>query len=545
MTRLSPSTAGTGALTSLTAGDRPAAEAKARAAISASPADGVAWLVLLVLAELAGDSAAANQILQAAQAAAGAGALENAARQVTAGKAAHLAAAPLRQAALLLNDQRPRESVTAFQALLPRFPADAQLHFNLALAHRATGAMGAARHHLARAVIFDPGYTAAWSTLGLTALEAQDFATARQAFAAALKLDPAHVPAWVNLAGLEQSEGNPAAALAAAGRALALAPGLPQAQLNRAFSLLALGHLADGWTAYEARFAAADPGLAALMAAGRAWDGQPLPGGQELWVIGEQGIGDHLLFGTLLGDLAARVPRARIFVDPRLLDLFGRAFPGFSFAALPAPKPGKTQPCVGMASLARLFRPDLAGFGQGAYLIPDPARKEAAQDWLARLPEGLRVGLVWRGGGVIATAQQHYSMLEDWRELLARGDLTVIDLQYRPQPAEKAGLGPLSSRLHAMPGLDTTDDMDGVAALMASLDLVISADNTAANLAGALGLPVFRFAATRPWTMLGTDHLPWFAQTRMVIKDRAENFDDLARRILELLTNGTADKWRC
>ena len=49
----------------------------------------------------------------------------------------------------------------------------------------------------------------------------------------------------------------------------------------------------------------------------------------------------------------------------------------------------------------------------------------------------------------------------------------------------------LGEHIHTFADLDTYADIDGLAALMSNLDLVISVDNTTVHLAGALGVPVW------------------------------------------------------
>jgi ADP-heptose:LPS heptosyltransferase len=71
-------------------------------------------------------------------------------------------------------------------------------------------------------------------------------------------------------------------------------------------------------------------------------------------------------------------------------------------------------------------------------------------------------------------------------------------------------------------GVDPTSDLDGLAALIASLDLVITVSNTTAHLAGALGIPVWTlvprgagalwywFDPSPPWQVA-----PWYPAMRL------------------------------
>ena len=64
--------------------------------------------------------------------------------------------------------------------------------------------------------------------------------------------------------------------------------------------------------------------------------------------------------------------------------------------------------------------------------------------------------------------------------------------------------------LHHWPDLDQRRDLEGVAALISGLDLVISAPTAVGELAAALRIPVWRIAGAGDWSALGTAVRPWF-----------------------------------
>jgi ADP-heptose:LPS heptosyltransferase len=65
------------------------------------------------------------------------------------------------------------------------------------------------------------------------------------------------------------------------------------------------------------------------------------------------------------------------------------------------------------------------------------------------------------------------------------------------------------------PGLDLRDDIDGVAALIAALDLVVTVDSWILSLTGALGVDTRFLAAQRDWASLGTERVPWLPAVTM------------------------------
>ena len=62
------------------------------------------------------------------------------------------------------------------------------------------------------------------------------------------------------------------------------------------------------------------------------WDGKAFDG--TLLVYGEQGIGDQLMFGTVLEDLLKVQKNVAIVVDDRLTKLFARTYPSIDVYGL-------------------------------------------------------------------------------------------------------------------------------------------------------------------------------------------------------------------
>ena len=68
--------------------------------------------------------------------------------------------------------------------------------------------------------------------------------------------------------------------------------------------------------------------------------------------------------------------------------------------------------------------------------------------------------------------------------------------------------------IHDWEDADPLEDLDNFAAQIASLDLVISVDNSTVHMAGALGKPVWVLLSYVPdWRwMLTRDDSPWYPQ---------------------------------
>ncbi|HYC02356.1 MAG TPA: hypothetical protein VED40_03640, partial [Azospirillaceae bacterium] len=303
-------------------------------------------------------------------------------------------------------------------------------------------------------------------------------------------------------------------------RAAALAPDLAQPRMARGMLRLRRGDL-SGWIDYGWRFAAGEALPDRRFTVPR-WQGEPAPDA-ALLLWREQGLGDELMFATAYRDAMARAGRTVIECDPRLVGLFRRSFPTAEVRAEPPPGlAGREEsPDADLetpaGSLGRWLRRSLASFDGAPYLKPDPARVAVWAERLAALGPGLTVGVCWRSRLMTARRRPAYADFTDWLPLLRLPGVRVVNLQYDAGEEELRGLEERHGvTLARWSGLDLTDDLEEVAALVSGLDLVVAAPTAVGELAGALGVPVWRVSGPTDWSMLGAGARPWFASMRVL-----------------------------
>ncbi|MDQ2105737.1 glycosyltransferase family 9 protein, partial [Azospirillum isscasi] len=310
--------------------------------------------------------------------------------------------------------------------------------------------------------------------------------------------------------------------------ALARDPALADARVARASALLALGRFAEGWDAWEDRWSA-EPWC---RTAGRfpqpLWTGQPLAGGRLL-VWGEQGVGDEVMFATLLPLLtqsSTEETQSSISVvsgcvlecDARLAPLFARSLPGVEVVPRgPVPDPRLSAPDIAAhipsGSLPRLLLRREEDFRRlRPALAADPARVPP----IRRTDRRPLVGIAWHTTNPKWGRLRNLPLADLARTLHAAGADMVV-LQYGGWAEEVAALADDGIAVALPPGLDRKDDLDGLAAQIAATDLVVTIDNATAHLAGALGHPVWVLLSHAPdWRWLrGRDDSPWYPSARL------------------------------
>lgn len=269
--------------------------------------------------------------------------------------------------------------------------------------------------------------------------------------------------------------------------AISLRPDYDDAIYNKSYAQLEHGDFVGGWSGYERRFHI--PAVLVTHLPGiPVWHGEALSG--ALLVRGEQGLGDQILFASVLKDLARRTPHVVLQIEPRLVALFQRSFPSFKVVSYDMALPEGIVAQITMGSLPQFFRRSAADFqaAQYPYLTADQARTTTFREKLGGTSKHI-VGLSWRSFNNRFTT--HKSMdLQDLAPLFTIPGLDLVDLQYGDTAREKASAADRGLRFNEAVSVDLTQDIDGLASLIDACDAVVTVSNTTAHIAGALGKPV-------------------------------------------------------
>jgi tetratricopeptide (TPR) repeat protein len=411
----------------------------------------------------------------------------------------------------LCNSRRYAEGEDACRRALeldPRFVA-AWINLGRALhgEKRPLEALGACR----RAVELAPHVADAWAGLGNALMGAREFDAAIEAYTKALALHPQSGDLHANLGIALRRVGREPESEASLRTALQLDPAHDFASWNLALSLLERGELAEGWERYEARWARADSPPPRFSVRG----GPPLAGSALLW--GEQGIGDHILYARMALEAAQAGARVTLETDARLVELFRRSFPGLTVAAQTDPPRvdvRRFDHVLPLASLGRYLRRSFDAFPRHrGYLAADPDRRVRYREMLGQRNSPL-VGIAWRSSNP-ELANEKSAPLAEWGPLLAQPGVSFVSLQYGDVAEERRDAERrFGVSIATLPGLDVFNDLDGLAALQAACDLVITTSTVNAHLSGALGQPGLVLLARRLGTLwywfTQRDDSPWY-----------------------------------
>lgn len=366
---------------------------------------------------------------------------------------------------------------------------------------------------------------------GMALQELDDLASAELCYRRILENDPDNTLALNNLGTVLRSKSLPLQAIDCFEQALNVVPGDGQLMFNRSLARLALGDFQAGWQDYENRFSRAEPVKLNHSDLPR-WDGSPL-NGRCLLVQSEQGYGDTLLFARYLPLLNCFGGPVLFEVqDPSVKSAVACIDPSVTVIARGEKLPIAADCQVPLLSLPLLFKTDFTTipFPNG-YLVPDIARYKSWEQYLG-LPDGrLKVGLVWGGRKPRLNANRSLR-LQDMLPILQIEGLRFISLQVgddAEQLIEFSGL--VEDVMHRVTCFADT------AALVTTLDLVISIDTAVAHLAGALGVNTWvllKYAPDWRW-FLDREDSPWYASMKLFRQQKTGHWCDPVARISEAL----------
>lgn len=367
-------------------------------------------------------------------------------------------------------------------------PGDAELLNNLGLALNGLGLHDMAIERYREALALKPSFAEARLNWGHVVRDMGDLRAAAAMYRAAASLRPRFIEAMLAWANAMLELGELAAAREMYEQVLRESPGSADALYGSGQVALREHRFREGWAGYEWRFATHPPQAKARALALRRLHADDLGHARRVLVWGEQGLGDQVLFSTLLRELEARGIEIELDLDPRLMPLVLRRLTRARAASHP---PHATCDAhLPLGSLGALFRPDAASFARqpAPFLRADPARVE---DLRARAGGDARlIGISWRslrdGGRGPLTARKS-APLACFAPLATPGT-RLLDLQYGDVDEERARFGArFPGRLARIEGLDTTNDLEGLVAAIELCELVVTTSNVTAHLAGAIG----------------------------------------------------------
>ena len=344
-------------------------------------------------------------------------------------------------------------------------------------------------------------------------------------FREAIRLNPDFSAGYANLGSILNDIGNLPEAEIAIRKAIEINPSFEGAKYNLSLILLRMKNFKEGWIRYESRWKR-EGMIKPIFSLKPEW--LPMNRGRVLlWP--EQGIGDIILFSSLIPELVKKVDQLIVKTDKRLIPLFKRSFDkSINYIGINdflSEEDYDYQIPIG--SLPKIFRPSKESFKKVAQkqLKADEDKALKYKNKMKDKKYSKIVGISWRSE---SKSNNNKSLsLEEFVLGIYSPKICFVNLQYGDTKQEIESLKYKHNiNIFEIEEVDNFHDLDGLSAIINACDEVVTIENVTLFLAGGLGI--------KSWVLLKNNCI-WYNGSNQLKSDWYPS--------LNLVRKKNEDKW--
>jgi tetratricopeptide (TPR) repeat protein len=425
-------------------------------------------------------------------------------------------------AAKLLAKKEPVKAQPLLEEATGIDPENAVAHHDLGLAHLRQLHYVEAAACFRRVLKIDKQHANALANLGAALMNLRNYHEAIDALRDAIRLGAASPALHNNLGAAMAQLGDHAAAEVEYHTALRLKPDYPGAHYNLSHALFAQGRLEEAWVEHEWRWRM--PGVEGRRFRQRRWGGEQLDG-KTILLFAEQSVSDTILFARFAALAKDRGGRVVLECPPAVVPLM-KSCPFVDQAVAAGselPEFNVQLPLMSIPGLIHTSFCELPAIVP--YLSVEGSPSMPAIQSLSGIDDYL-VGVAMRGTGEYPGDTRHDVPNSIITALSSSPHIRLINLQ--PAEQEDKADDPHSG---VMTILNCDSDLNTVALVLKQMDLVITADNSIAHIAGALGLDVWTFLASNcHWRWVNAKHETRWYPTMRILRQVTKEEDFISLR---------------
>ena len=383
-----------------------------------------------------------------------------------------------------------------------------------------------------RAIELQPNFPVAWNNCGNSHRMMGETDAAEHCFEMSLEQKPTYLSALKNRGTLWVWSGEIERGMRWYEKGLEVDP--QNAELHRNLGVIELlrGNLDRGWEEYRWRWGV--PGLERPAPLGQPWQGESLDG-KSILLYPEQGLGDAIQFVRVAKHLVDSGGRVILKCPSNLINLFSSITQTLGvdrLIPLESPSPTTTYHASLIEAVDWIYQVEksLPCMGEGitpgsGYLYVSDALVDYWREYLDRevntlvntpgadTHPKLRIGINWQGNPDHHADVYRSAPLASFASLARRKNVQLVSLQFG-KGSEQLETCSFADQIHQLP-----DDLDqdggaftDTAAIVSSLDAVVTTDTSIAHLAGAMGTQTHVLLGKVPdwrWGMMGAK-TPWY-----------------------------------
>lgn len=356
---------------------------------------------------------------------------------------------------------------------------------------------------------------------GIVKSEQQKYDEAIDVFTSAIKINPNYLHAVIQRGACRWEMRRWEEALEDFKLANKISP--DDANANWILGLLSLqmNDFQTGWPLYEKRWKS------------ERFKSRPLQTDKPQWALnsglrkalvwGEQGVGDQIIYGSLLPAIRQNSEKVTAMIDPRLLSIFRRSMPKVDFIShldkVPSDEHDSQIPFASIGGCFIHSLDDIDKYAARNYLKADPELVEKYRLETGFTKERLTIGVSWASAAI--KIGPHKSIPIEAMLPFLRDEYQILNLQYGSSRDAVDAFNRQHDANIVTTSVDLLKDFEGLAALCKMCDVIVSVSSSTVHLAGALGVPVLLMDANKLWYWGNKrgDQSVWYPSVKVFQRD--------------------------
>ena len=387
----------------------------------------------------------------------------------------------------------------------------------------------------------DKQYVQGYIVQGIILERQQKFEEAINSLKKALTIENNNISALRNLGMIYSHIGNLDEAISYLDKTINLDSNDHQSKYILAQIQLYKKRFKEGWKNYESRW------LCEYFKEKKFFSSKPLVSNLDnlnnvfLWP--EQGIGDQIMYGSMINQLSKLCNKLTVRLDERLIKLFEKKNPEIKFIGKKDNiNDAEFDHHMSLVDLGKFFRLNTNEFKKTKFPYITYKKKLCTKIKNSfEKKNQLIIGISWTSKNK-EMGEDKSIHLENLLPILKLKNITFLDLEYENSEKEKQNLyEKIGTKIYRISGIDYFNDILGVSSIINACDLIITCSNVNAHLSGALGKQTFLLLPIGKgrllnWSSINYESV-WYPSIKIFKQTYPGNWSDPIEKVREEVLN--------
>ena len=383
---------------------------------------------------------------------------------------------------LLKRLQKYESSIEVYQSAIQNNIKSNKLLTNLSSAYLESNQINEAITYASESINLDPNDQLAYINLSSCFIKNKKFDLAINYLNKAKKINENNPLLYLNYGVLYKNKNEPYEAKKYFNLCIKKNPNTAEAYLYKSLIELAENDFKEGWLNYEYRWYAQKKRIESSVPF---WEANS--NYKKILIWGEQGLGEQILFGSILNDMIDKFDKINLVIDPKLKQIFKESFKSIKVLSYEDNWKNEDFDCqLPMGSLGKFFRIDINSFNRS-----EPYLK-IARSSEKKINQYLSCGISWKSVKSIESEEKSINLNDLTPLFELKDNLNFFNIQYSNIEKELNEFNLQNNNLiKNLEGVDLFNDLYGVASHLQNFDFIVTISNTTAHLSAALGIPTY------------------------------------------------------